>query len=66
MKELLNDSIEELNFADDPHECVNHINHFIEEATKNHTQNALHPSQITSETQLVMVNAAYFKGYWVC
>ena len=63
---MLNDSIEQLNFSDEPAECTNRINEFVEQTTKNHIKNFIQPDHITTETQLVIANAVYFKGQWVC
>lgn len=65
MKKLLNDSIKQLNFAGDPDQCTEHINHFVEETTRNHIKNLIQPNKITSDTQFIMVNAVYFTGQWV-
>lgn len=65
MRNALNDSIEQLNFANDPDQSREHINHFIEEGTKNHIKNFLRPNEITMDTILAIVNAAYFNGQWV-
>ncbi|XP_031628606.1 serine protease inhibitor 88Ea-like [Contarinia nasturtii] len=61
---MLNDSIELLNFADEPDQCIAHINRFVEEVTKNNIKNFTNSNEITSQTQLAVVNAAYFKGIW--
>lgn len=65
MAAILNENIEQLNFYDEPDQSREHINHFIEEITKNHITNFLQPGQITSNTILAIVNSAYFKGQWV-
>lgn len=66
MKKQLNDSIEQLNIAAEPDQCTKYINHFVEEATKNQIKNLLGPSDITSKTDFIMVNAVHFHGQWVC
>lgn len=65
MQQTLNDSIEQLNFADEPDKCAEHINRFVEQVTKNNIRNILTPFHISRETQLIIVNAIYFKGKWV-
>lgn len=66
VKKLLDDHIEQLNFADEPENSIQHINKFIEEVTRNNFKNALKVDQSTKSTQFAIVNAAYFKGEWVC
>lgn len=66
MKELLNENMEQLHFSNDPQQCVKHINQFVENATKNNIKDVLKPNAIESDTQLIIVNAVYFKGQWVC
>ncbi|XP_031634251.1 serine protease inhibitor 88Ea-like [Contarinia nasturtii] len=63
-KQLFNDSIEQLNFADDPHQCIEHINQFVENVTKNNIKNFVY-DQITNNTLFTIVNAIYFKGAWL-
>lgn len=65
MGHVLNESIEQLNFTDEPDQIREHINHFIEEYTKNHIKKFLQPDQITINTSFSIVNAAYFNGQWV-
>lgn len=65
MRHVLNESIEQLNFVDEPDQSREHINHFIEEYTKNHIKNFLQPEQIKRNTSFAIVNAAYFNGQWV-
>lgn len=63
---MLNDSIEQLNFSDEPSQCAKHINQFVEQATKGNLKNFIQYHQITAETQLIIVNAVHFRGEWVC
>lgn len=65
MRNALNESIERLNFADEPDQSRKHINQFIAENTKNHIKDLLQPTQIKSDTIVAIVNAAYFNGQWV-
>lgn len=62
---MFSDRIEQLNFADEPEQCTKHINHFVEEVTKNNIKNIIPPGKITSMTEIVIANAVYFKGNWV-
>lgn len=61
MKKVLDHYIEQFDFAEESDQCMEHINKFVEEATKNHIQNFAQPSAATSKTIFVMVNAVYFK-----
>lgn len=65
-KKILDDHIEQLNFADDPANSIKHINKFVEEITKSNIKDALQVSVKTEFIQLTSVNAAYFNGQWVC
>lgn len=66
MKRVLNDSIEQLNFSDEPAQCAKRINQFVEQSTNDNIKNFIQSDHITTETQLIIVNAVYFKGQWVC
>lgn len=66
MLQTLNDSIEQLNFADEPDQCVEHINQLVAQVTKNNIKIILTSDHISRATQLIIVNAVYFKGNWVC
>lgn len=61
---MFNDSIKKLDFLTDPVASRNEINGFVEEVTKNNIKELLTPDAITSNTHLVVANAAYFKGQW--
>lgn len=61
---MFNESIEVLNFASEPEEARNQINQFVEEVTKDNIKDLLPPGSISHDTNVVLANAAYFKGNW--
>lgn len=61
----LNDEVEQLNFAQSPDPSRVVINQWVESQTNNLIKDLLPPGLITSYTRLVVVNAAYFKGFWL-
>lgn len=65
VKQAFNGSIEQLDFNDNANLSAKHINQFIEETTKNHIKDFLKQNTI-EDAETVIVNAAYFKGHWVC
>lgn len=62
---MFSDNIETLNFNEEPEECRLHINKFVEQVTKDNIKDLLIPGAISSATNIVVANAAYFKGQWV-
>lgn len=42
------------------------INQWVEDRTKRKIQDLIPPSCVDAETRLVLVNAVYFKGLWMC
>lgn len=61
---VLGDNIEELDFAQDPEACLNYINNFVNDSTRGFIQQLFSPVDISSSTNMVVVNAAYFKATW--
>ncbi|XP_030376563.1 serine protease inhibitor 88Ea isoform X2 [Scaptodrosophila lebanonensis] len=57
--------IVKLNFRQEPEECRTHINAWIANVTRNEIPDMLGPNDIDAKTQVVLANAAYFKGQWV-
>lgn len=53
-----------MNFAKDPEGSRLKINGFVEEVTKGNIKDILVPGSLTTESKLVLANAAYFKGQW--
>lgn len=61
---MFEENIEQLNFTGNPEGCRTQINALVEQVTQNNIKDLLVPSSISSETKLVVVNAAFFKGLW--
>lgn len=53
-----------MNFAADPEACRLHINEFIAKTTNNHLTDVLQPSDISTHSNFVIANAAYFQADW--
>ncbi|BES97286.1 Serine protease inhibitor [Nesidiocoris tenuis] len=64
MKTLFNNEIEETDFQANPAAAVEKINSWVAEKTKNQIKDLLNEGNINGNTQLVLANAAYFKGIW--
>lgn len=64
IKRMFNENIETLDFATDPEQSRNQINQFVEDVTKNNIKDLLPPGSIGTDTNVVLANAAFFKGNW--
>nr|ATU82492.1 venom serpin 2 [Lethocerus distinctifemur] len=64
MEDLFEDELSRTNFAADPEKATQEINKWVEDQTRNQIKDLLKEGLLTKDTQLVMVNAAYFKGVW--
>lgn len=64
MVKMFNDSIKQLDFQVDPEKSRIEINGFVEEVTKKNIKDLLIPGSISEATELVVANAAFFKGQW--
>src|SRR5688572_5074853 len=58
-------SLESLDFKGKPDESRLKINHWVEEQTNQKIRDILPNGSVDSATVLVIVNAIYFKAYWV-
>lgn len=58
------DETKKLNFRQSPTESLNEINKFVSDSTKGNIPTLLSPGDVTTETKIVLANAAYFKGSW--
>lgn len=56
--------MEQLNFAKDPEGSRAKINNFVEEVTKGNIKDILVPGSLSTESKIVLANAAFFKGQW--
>lgn len=64
MQILFKEEVESLDFAGDPEAAARRINDWVAEITKNNIKDLIQPGRLGAETQLVLANAAYFKGLW--
>ena len=58
------DETRKLVFRNKPEASLKEINNFVNEATKGNIPKLLGPGDVNRETQVVLCNAAYFKGSW--
>lgn len=61
---IFGNEIKKKNFLQDPEAARNDINQWVENHTHEMIKELLQPGDISSDTNLVLVNAAYFKGKW--
>ncbi|XP_046392924.1 serine protease inhibitor 88Ea-like [Ischnura elegans] len=64
LQKLLEAEIKKLDFENAPEPARNEINSWVEMETKGHIKDLIPQGGITHNTNLVVVNAAYFKGLW--
>ncbi|CAH0556515.1 unnamed protein product [Brassicogethes aeneus] len=64
MKSLFHEELEEIAFNQDPEGARKYINNWVENSTHNMIKDLMPPGTIDQSTNLVLVNAAYFKGIW--
>jgi serpin B len=61
---LFQDEIQPVDFGVDPEAARQSINNWVEIQTKRHIKDLIPEDKITRDTELVLANAAYFKGLW--
>lgn len=61
---MIVDETKKLDFRHKPEDSLNEINNFVKESTKGNIPSLLSPGDVTTETKVVLANAAYFKGSW--
>jgi len=64
VRRTFHSNIHTLNFAHSERSAMR-INRWVEEKTRDKIRNLISPSMLSSDTQLVLVNAIYFKSEWV-
>ncbi|XP_009676351.1 ovalbumin [Struthio camelus] len=64
IKELYKESLETVSFQTAADQARELINSWIESQTNGVIKNFLQPGSVDSQTELVLVNAIYFKGMW--
>lgn len=63
MKQYFNASVENVDF-NYPSVVADHVNHWVQNHTNHLIQKLVSPSDFTSLSRLVLINAIYFKGSW--
>lgn len=63
MESIFQQELTKMNFENGL-EASKSINAWVEKETKNNIKDLISPEQIDSRTQLILANAAYFKGLW--
>ncbi|MBI1278803.1 MAG: serpin family protein [Anaerolineaceae bacterium] len=56
--------VKSVDFSGDPEGAQQTISHWVEENTRGRIKDMPAPGSITSQTQLALINAIYFKGEW--
>lgn len=64
VEDVIVDETKKLNFRGNPNDALKEINQFVSDATKGNIPSLLSTGDVTSETKIVLANAAYFKGSW--
>ncbi|CAB3370529.1 Hypothetical predicted protein [Cloeon dipterum] len=64
ISEFFKDEIEKMDFVNNPDEGREKINAWVANQTKNRITDLLPSGLITPDTNTVLVNAGYFKGFW--
>ncbi|PSN55974.1 Serine protease inhibitor 88Ea [Blattella germanica] len=62
--QLFEDEVQSLDYKANPEASRQLINSWVETQTKRHIQELIPQDKITTDTELVLANAAYFKGLW--
>jgi serine protease inhibitor len=62
--DIIVDETKQLDFKQQPVESLKEINNFVSEVTKGNIKELLSQGDVTTNTQVVLANAAYFKGSW--
>uniref|UniRef100_A0A8C6IQS8 Uncharacterized protein n=1 Tax=Melopsittacus undulatus TaxID=13146 RepID=A0A8C6IQS8_MELUD len=64
VKELYNEGLETVSFQTGADQARELINSWVENQTNGVIKNILQPSSVDPQTEMVLVNAIYFKGLW--
>lgn len=62
--DIIVDETRHLDFKQDPLKSLEEINEFVNMETHGNIPKLLSPADISSNTKIVLANAAYFKGSW--
>lgn len=61
---IFGEELRQTDFASDPEAARNEINNWVENRTHSMIKDLLPAGTVDKKTNLVLVNAAYFKGVW--
>lgn len=64
MLDFFGEQLQKTDFRTNPEAARIHINNWVSNMTKGQIRDLLAPTVIDSSTDLVLVNAVYFKGLW--
>lgn len=64
IEDIIIDETKQLDFKQMPDESLKEINDFVKLATKDNIPQLLSPGDVSTDTKIVLANAAYFKGSW--
>lgn len=64
MEDLFNEELQKLDFENNPTGALQTINGWVETETQGMIRDLIPPDGIDQSTNLVLVNAAFFKGMW--
>lgn len=64
IEDIIIDETRQLDFKQDPSGSLKEINDFVKMATRDNIPQLLSVGDVTQNTQMVLANAAYFKGSW--
>lgn len=64
MEEQFSDELQKIDFKANPTAAVEKINNWVQENTRGMIADLLPPDAVDQNTNLVLVNAAYFRGRW--
>lgn len=64
IKNAFNNELESVDFKSSPEASRETINEWVAKTTRDQIKNFISEGSLTTETKLVLANAAYFKGQW--
>ncbi|XP_053968445.1 serine protease inhibitor 88Ea [Anastrepha ludens] len=64
VRDIFHEELESVDFRNNAEQSRIEINNWIGNVTQNEIPDMLNPGDVDSQTQLVLANAAYFKGQW--
>lgn len=64
IEDIIVDETKQLDFKQKPLESLKEINDFVKTVTKGNIPELLSRGDVSTDTKIVLANAAYFKGSW--